>query len=81
MNPEHHKANHLFSIYAAKLYKWEVPPNLARNLEAKIDSQKYEIHSLQKDLQTTRSIVGTTSIVICQQHYGTSHQSSNTGWE
>ena len=31
-----------------------VPPNLTRNLEAKIQSQKYEIQSLQKDLHTTQ---------------------------
>ena len=31
-----------------------VPPNLTRDLEAKIQSQKTEIHSLQRDLQSTQ---------------------------
>ena len=31
-----------------------VPPNLTRDLEAKIESQKYEIQSLQRDLLTTQ---------------------------
>ena len=31
-----------------------LPPNLTRNLEAKIDGQTYEIQTPQRDLQTTR---------------------------
>ena len=31
------------------------PPSLTRNLEAKIESQRYEIQSLQRDLQTTQA--------------------------
>ena len=31
-----------------------VPPNLTRNLGAKILSEKYEVRSLQRDLQTTQ---------------------------
>ena len=31
-----------------------LPPNLTRNLEAKIEGQKYEIQTPQRDLQTTR---------------------------
>ena len=31
-----------------------LPPNLTRNLEARIESQTYEVRSLQRDLQTTQ---------------------------
>ena len=31
-----------------------VPPNLTRNLEAKIESQRFEISGLQRGLQTTQ---------------------------
>ena len=43
--------------FAAKLLQMQesaVPPNLTRDLEAKIESQKHEIQSLQRKLQSTQ---------------------------
>ena len=45
-----------FAIYAAKLMQLRasaVPPNLNRNLEAKIESQKYELQSSERSIDNT----------------------------
>ena len=39
-----------------------VPPNLTRNLEALIESQKIEIQSLQRDVQSTQDSLNRTLI-------------------
>ena len=39
-----------------------VPPNLARDLEAKIESPKYEAQSVQRNPQTTQEPVNFNSV-------------------
>ena len=40
-----------------KLETSAVPPTLTRDLEAKIESQKTEVRSFQRDLQSTHDLV------------------------
>ena len=54
-NPGHQKTSSSFASYAAKLCNCEnQPPNFARDLKAEIESQKTEIQSLQRDLESTQ---------------------------
>ncbi len=62
-----------------------VPPNLTRNLEAKMESQKCEIQSVRGDQPQFDSMClcwweCCYIDIICQQNHGTSNQSSTTSW-
>ena len=56
MNPKPQGTKQIFRDLRSEVTQLKasaVPPNLTRNLEAKVESQKFEIQSLQRDLQTT----------------------------